>query len=159
MSLFRRRMAYHSVYPGLASICGWSILCRRMLPTVMLSVSFLLVSTEVMSALNQMGTEIKKKTQEWVVNWESIQHTLSHRHFDAVAAWSDYLHNQQSQTSITSTLSQACTDQILQNRHYLKTILEVLMYCAVYEIVLRGHKESVDLRNKGNFLLGSSWHD
>ena len=80
------------------------------------------------------------------------KHTLSHRHIDAVAAWSDYLRNQRSQTSITSTLSQARRDQILQNRHYLKTILEVLMYCAVHEIALRGHRESVDSRNKGNFL-------
>ena len=32
-------------------IRGWSILCPRMLPTVMLAVSFLVVSTKVMSAL------------------------------------------------------------------------------------------------------------
>ena len=80
------------------------------------------------------------------------KHTLSHRHIDAVAAGSDYLRNQRSQTSITSTLSQARRDQILQNRHYLKTILEVLMYCAVHEIALCGHRESADSRNKGNFL-------
>ena len=54
------------------------------------------------------------------------KHTLSHRHINAVAAWSDYLRTQQSGTSITSTLSQARREKVHHNRHYLKTIVEFL---------------------------------
>lgn len=80
------------------------------------------------------------------------KHTLSQRHGNAFAAWSDYLRNQQSQTSIASSLNQVRKEQIQHNRHYMKTVIEILMYCALHEVALRGHREGVDARNRGKFL-------
>uniref|UniRef100_A0A1X7VGN3 Uncharacterized protein n=1 Tax=Amphimedon queenslandica TaxID=400682 RepID=A0A1X7VGN3_AMPQE len=42
-------------------------------------------------------------------------------------------------------------EQISRNSHYIKSILEVLLFCATQEIALRGHRE-VASKNKGNFL-------
>ena len=81
-----------------------------------------------------------------------IRHSQSQRHINACAAWADFKQNQQSQTSIVSTLSQERREQIRKNWHYMMTIIELLLYCASQEIALRGHREGVDSRNKGNFL-------
>ena len=43
------------------------------------------------------------------------KHALSHRHVNAHASWSDYLHNQQSATSIASTLTHVRNKQIQHN--------------------------------------------
>lgn len=37
------------------------------------------------------------------------------------------------------------------NRHYIKTIAEIVLLCARQEIALRGHDELVDSQNPGNF--------
>ena len=37
------------------------------------------------------------------------------------------------------------------NIHYIKTIAEIVLLCARQEIALRGHDESVDSQNPGNF--------
>ena len=58
------------------------------------------------------------------------KHTVSQRHKHAKAAWSDFKHSQISNTSIASTLSNERREQVQQNRHYMKTIVEVLMFCA-----------------------------
>ena len=39
-----------------------------------------------------------------------------------------------------------------QNRYYIKTLAEVILFCAKQEIALRGHDESEESENKGNFL-------
>jgi hypothetical protein len=81
-----------------------------------------------------------------------VRHTQSQRHVHASAAWIDFKHNQQSHTSIASALSMQRQEQVQHNRHYLKTIIEVLLYCAFQEIALRGHRESESSRNRGNFM-------
>ena len=81
-----------------------------------------------------------------------MKHSKSQRHITASAAWADFKRNQQSQTSISSSLSQVCRKQIQNNRHYINTIIEVLLFCALQEIPLRGHREGENSRNKGNFL-------
>uniref|UniRef100_A0A1X7U2P7 TTF-type domain-containing protein n=1 Tax=Amphimedon queenslandica TaxID=400682 RepID=A0A1X7U2P7_AMPQE len=81
-----------------------------------------------------------------------VKNSLSQRHLNAAAAWADFENNQQSQRSIRSTLSQARKDQIQNNRHYLMTIVQILLYCAFQKITLRGHREGEDSQNRGNFL-------
>ena len=41
---------------------------------------------------------------------------------------------------------------IRKNKHYLRSLLEVLMLCCKQEISFRGHRESVNSVNRGNFL-------
>ncbi len=78
-----------------------------------------------------------------------IKHSKSQRHITATAAWANFTHNLQSQTLISSILSR---QQIQDNRHYINTIIEVLLYCALQELPLRGHRKGENSINKGNFL-------
>ena len=39
-----------------------------------------------------------------------------------------------------------------KNRHYVKSVAEVLLLCSRQEIALRGHRESIESQNRGNFL-------
>ena len=41
---------------------------------------------------------------------------------------------------------------IARNRHYLKTVCEILLLCSYQEIALRGHREDELSANRGNFL-------
>ena len=75
---------------------------------------------------------------------EKLQkHNTSSRHVHAMAAWS-------SNTSIASRLSSQRKERISRNRHYIRSIIEVVL-CATSEIALRGHRE-VNSTHKGNFL-------
>ena len=55
--------------------------------------------------------------------------------------------------TIGDQLGNARADQVRRNRHYVKTIAAVLLLCARQDIgALRGHRESSDSLNRGNFL-------
>ena len=43
-------------------------------------------------------------------------------------------------------------DKRWKNRHYVISLLKVLMLCCRQEISSRGHRESSDSANRGNFL-------
>ena len=49
-------------------------------------------------------------------------------------------------------IGKAAVTQREQNRYYIKTLAEVILFCAKQEIALRGHDESDESENKGNFL-------
>ncbi len=69
----------------------------------------------------------------------------------AIVAWNQYTLNSQRGTLILEQLCSARAEQIKQNRHYLKTVAEVLLLCSNQEIALRGHRESDVSKNRGNF--------
>ena len=73
-------------------------------------------------------------------------------HKQAEVAWDQYKYNTEHGTSISDCINSARSVTIAQNRHYLKTILEILMFCGHQEIALRGHREGRDSSNRGNFL-------
>ena len=60
--------------------------------------------------------------------------------------------NSKKGTTIAERMGSARSVTISQNRHYIKTIAEVLLFCSRQEIALRGHRENNDSLNKGNFL-------
>ena len=62
------------------------------------------------------------------------------------------VNNKTSGTSIADRLDAARSQLIAKNRHYLRTILEVLLLCSQQEIALRGHDESEKSLNRGNFI-------
>ncbi len=80
-----------------------------------------------------------------------IKHDTSVRHKNATASWKDFKANQRNHTSIASSLDNSRRKLVLHNRHYLKTIIEVLVFCASQEIGFRGHRD-VNSMNRGNFL-------
>ena len=73
-------------------------------------------------------------------------------HKQAAVAWSQYTLNVQQGTTISERIGSARVQQIESNRHYLKTIAEILLVCSHQEIALRGHEESKTSPNRGNFL-------
>ena len=73
-------------------------------------------------------------------------------HKQAVVAWNQYTLNSQKGTSVSERLGTARVEQIKQNRHYLKSVIEILLLCSHQEIALRGHRESEMSSNRGNFM-------
>ena len=67
-------------------------------------------------------------------------------------AWSQYRLNAKYGTSIAQRMESNRAQIISHNRHYLKALVEVILLCAHQEIALRGHKESCDAFNRGNFI-------
>ena len=72
-------------------------------------------------------------------------------HIQAVSSWHEYKQNEECGTSVTSHLDSTRNEQIHLNRHYLRSVAEVILLCSRLEIALRGHDESNDSLNKGNF--------
>ena len=60
--------------------------------------------------------------------------------------------NTKHSSTIADRMESSRSEVIATNRHYLKTLIQVLLLCARQEIALRGHRESNDSANRGNFL-------
>ena len=80
------------------------------------------------------------------------RHASSVAHKQAEIAWHQYKCNSEQGTSISDRLSSARSVTITQNRHYLISILKILLVCGKQDIALRGHREGSDSSNRGNFL-------
>ena len=79
-------------------------------------------------------------------------HDRCKTHMQAMVSWQEFVNNKTSGTSIADRLDAARSQLIAKNRHYLRTILEVLLLCSQQEIALRGHDESEKSLNRGNFI-------
>ena len=55
-------------------------------------------------------------------------------------------------STVSECLGNARSEMIQKNRYYIKSLLEVLLLCSKQEISIRGHKESNNSMNRGNFL-------
>ena len=68
-----------------------------------------------------------------------------------MVAWHQYKKARGS--TVLEYLGNARSEMIQKNRHYVVSLLEVLMLCCIQAgISLRGHRESSDSANRGNFL-------
>ena len=79
-------------------------------------------------------------------------HDKCSTHLTAMVAWSQYKLNAKHHTSIAERMESSRALVISNNRHYLKALIEVILLCALQEIALRGHRESCEAPNRGNFL-------
>ena len=79
-------------------------------------------------------------------------HNKCATHVDAMAAWAQYKLNTSHNSTIDQRMKSNRAQVIKNNRHYLKALVEVVLLCAQQEIGLRGHRESSEARNRGNFL-------
>ena len=79
-------------------------------------------------------------------------HDKCSSHKQAMACWNEYTTNIEKHTSVAHRLETAREQVMKTNRHYIKTLAEILRLCAKQEIVVRGHRESAESRNQGNFL-------
>ena len=80
------------------------------------------------------------------------KHDSSYAHRQSVVAWNQYKSNAQHKNSIADQLRIARAEQIAQNRHYIKTLAEIVLLCCYQEIALRGHRKGEESMNKGNHL-------
>lgn len=79
-------------------------------------------------------------------------HDSCSTHKQAMSSWNEYTLNSERHTSVAHRLDSARAQVIKSNRHYIKTIAEVILLCAKQELALRGHKESSKSLTRGNFL-------
>ncbi|XP_011410008.1 PREDICTED: zinc finger MYM-type protein 1-like [Amphimedon queenslandica] len=78
------------------------------------------------------------------------KHNVSEKHQEAMANWSAL--TVQPHTSVASLLDRNRSELIHNNRHYIKVVIKVVLFCALREISVRGHREGESASNKGNFL-------
>ena len=54
--------------------------------------------------------------------------------------------------SVYQQLGESQKSQIRENREYLTTLLDAILFLCKQELALRGHREGKESKNKGNFL-------
>ena len=69
-----------------------------------------------------------------------------------MVAWEQYRVTSEQGTSILNRINSSWETTIANNRHYVKTISEILLFCSRQEIAIRGHREDKSSMNRGNFL-------
>lgn len=79
-------------------------------------------------------------------------HARSERHKQAMITWRDYQKAVKSNATLVNALNKEHNKQVQENRDYIKTIGEVLLLTATQNIAQRGHDESAESDNKGNFM-------
>ena len=80
-------------------------------------------------------------------------HLNCYSHKQAVIAWQQYKANAKHGTLIYQIkLGSTRKAAISKNRHYVKSVAEVLLLCSRQEIALQGHRESIESNNRGKFL-------
>ena len=80
----------------------------------------------------------------------------SYTHRQAMLSWAEYVKNADRNTLIGDRLDSTRRQQIQENRYYLKSIAEIILLCARQDLALRGHRESMESSNRGNFLKSSN---
>ena len=90
-------------------------------------------------------------------------HEASEPHITASLKWCNFQESVRS-GSIIATMQAISRQEILDNRHFIKTVSQVVVLCSVQDLGLRGHREgrltgdsseldfSCGDRNRGNFL-------
>eukprot|EP00063_Salmo_salar_P015180 XP_013990015.1 PREDICTED: zinc finger MYM-type protein 1-like [Salmo salar] len=66
--------------------------------------------------------------------------------------WRDYQKAVKSNATLVNALNKEHNKQVQENWDYIKTIGEVLLLTATQNIAQRGHDESAESDNKGNFM-------
>lgn len=92
-------------------------------------------------------------------NWKKAQYTdggfsshcKSECHVQAFIAWRD-CKNRDASKSVFSLLTDERTHQIKDNRHYIGVVVDLLKFTCVHRLAQRGHDESEESSNAGNFL-------
>ena len=79
-------------------------------------------------------------------------HSNCYSHKQAVVAWEQYKTNAKCGTLLPDQMGSTREAAISKNRHYVKSVAEILLLCSRQEIALRGHRESIESQNRGNFL-------
>lgn len=79
-------------------------------------------------------------------------HSKSELHVNAMYAWNEYKRAKETNQTPLNLLNENRQKKVEENRHYIKTIANVLLLTTTQNIPQRGHRESQESNNKGNFL-------
>uniref|UniRef100_A0A8C2DXL4 TTF-type domain-containing protein n=1 Tax=Cyprinus carpio TaxID=7962 RepID=A0A8C2DXL4_CYPCA len=79
-------------------------------------------------------------------------HDRSDSHVNAMFAWREYKNRMLSDSGLMDLIDQEYKRKVEENRRYIKTIAEVLLLTATQKQAQRGHRESEDSDNRGNFI-------
>ena len=66
--------------------------------------------------------------------------------------WAEFKIRKKSGSKILKALNVGHDKLVLENRHYIKALIECLIYTCCQNIAQRGHDESENSENKGNFI-------
>jgi len=86
-------------------------------------------------------------------NTKIQKHAYSEHHLTAIVKWAEYKKSCQSGNSIITQLTAAHTEQIKQNREYMKCIIDIVLLLSRQGYAFRGHRENDTSDNKGNKLI------
>ena len=79
-------------------------------------------------------------------------HDKCSSHKDAMVSWKQFITNSKKEATIDRQVDSSHKKQIESNRHYIKTVAEVILKCCQQDMALRGHRECNTSHNRGNFL-------
>lgn len=79
------------------------------------------------------------------------KHDSCTMHKGAMVAWSSYVKSKEN-GSVMVQLSSSYSKMVELNRYYIRTIAEVVLFCAIHDMPLRGHVEYGSATKKGVFL-------
>uniref|UniRef100_A0A667WWJ6 DUF4371 domain-containing protein n=1 Tax=Myripristis murdjan TaxID=586833 RepID=A0A667WWJ6_9TELE len=79
-------------------------------------------------------------------------HARAEHHLNAMIAWTEYQRGVENNTSLLQAMDKQYQKKVEENRKYIKTVADVLLCTATQNIAQRGHRESEDSGNKGNFM-------
>lgn len=79
-------------------------------------------------------------------------HAKSESHVTAMFAWTENKKMIDKNTSMLGMMEEENKRKVLENQEYIKTLGETLLLTATQNIAQRGHRESPEAKNRGNFL-------
>ena len=79
-----------------------------------------------------------------------MTHNNSISHKQSIVAWEQFRATSKI-GSVAEQLGSNRAELVKKNRHYIKTIAEILLLCSKQDLAFRGHDESANSCNKGNF--------
>jgi len=95
-------------------------------------------------------------TDKGMRDWKKItkkldKHASTATHTDCYSRWNEYK-NSQKTGSVVSQLSRAHKVVVAENWEYAEKVAEIVLFLARQGLAVRGHDESRDSMNRGNFL-------
>ena len=80
------------------------------------------------------------------------KHNSSVSHKESILIWKQSIQNSSQNKSIADRMHSSHKELVQNNHHYMKGIIDVLLLCCHQEIAMRGHNESDESANRGNFV-------
>lgn len=93
-------------------------------------------------------------TKKGMRNWRKTaakldKHSECDTHRFSMSKWKNY---KAPSENVLAQVSESHKTQIVEKKEYVKKIIDILLYLARQGLALRGHDESINSENKGNFL-------